>query len=63
MRKRDLYMGGLFWAMVATLMPLTALEPVSAHHSDSEGEGFTYLTSLCDDGSASLAMGCASIHL
>ena len=43
-------LAGLLWVAVAQLPPMAALEPVVA-------------LGACDDGSAHLAMGCASISL
>jgi hypothetical protein len=51
MRKFEAWLIGTLWVALALLLPLAAaLEPVSAARA-------------CDDGSAHLAMGCASILL
>jgi len=63
MRKRDMIVGGLVWAALAMLMPLIALEPVRAVASHMSPESLYQATPSCVDGSASLIMGCASIHL
>jgi hypothetical protein len=33
MRKLELFFGAAFWVALATLMPMAALEPVTAHAS------------------------------
>ena len=63
MRKRDMIVGGLVWAALALLMPVVALEPVRAVVSHMSPEGGFRAAPSCADGSASLIMGCASIHL
>jgi hypothetical protein len=56
MRKFETWLAGLLWIAVAVLLPMAALEPVdSASVQVALGE--------CADGSAHLAMGCASIQL
>ena len=60
MRKFETLLTGLLWLAVALLLPMAALEPVSsaaARAAPSLGLG------QCADGSAHLAMGCASIQL
>ncbi|HEX8625909.1 MAG TPA: hypothetical protein VF782_12665 [Allosphingosinicella sp.] len=54
MRKLETWLAGLLVA-AALLAPMAALEPLSCVRSLAAG--------LCDDGSAHLAMGCASISL
>ena len=48
------------WIALATLMPMAALEPVTAAEAP---ERPLFVAALCPDGSALLAMGCESIHL
>ena len=62
MRKLDVWMGAACWALVAVLMPMAALEPVAAVQG-ARVEAPPLAAGLCDDGSARLAMGCASNHL
>ena len=62
MRKRDVLMGALVWAALAMLMPVVALEPVQAVARGMSPDKLLEATA-CADGSASLIMGCASIHL
>ena len=50
MRRVETWLTGLLWAAAALLLPMAALEPLS-------------LAAACPDGSAHLAMGCASIQL
>jgi hypothetical protein len=57
MRKLETWLTGLLLLSVALLLPMAALEPVSLASARALGLG------LCDDGSARLAMGCASILL
>jgi hypothetical protein len=54
MRKLDTWLAGLVVA-AALLAPMAALEPLCVLRSVAAG--------ACDDGSAHLAMGCASILL
>ena len=57
MRKIETGLTGLLWVAVALLLPVAAFEPVRL-------AGLTGLAAgACDDGSAHLAMGCASILL
>ena len=60
MRKLESLLGAAMWIAVAVLMPLAALEPVSAAREPARTD---YAVSLCADGEANLAMGCESIHL
>jgi hypothetical protein len=62
MRKLNMWMGASFWAAIAVLMPMTALEPVPAAHAAPAAVAVVALSS-CADGSTRLAMGCESIHL
>jgi hypothetical protein len=63
MRKRNLILGALVWVALAMLMPLAALEPVHALARTMSRDSLLQVTASCADGSASLIMGCASIHL
>ena len=54
MRKLEKWLAGPL-AAAALLVPMAALEPLSCVRSVAAG--------ACDDGSAHLAMGCASILL
>jgi hypothetical protein len=56
MRKLETWLTGLLLVAAALLLPMAALGPVSL-------ESARALASACDDGSAHLAMGCASIAL
>jgi hypothetical protein len=53
MRRVETWLTGLLWAAAALLLPMAALEPCSP----ATGLG------ACADGSAHLAMGCASVQL
>lgn len=59
MRKLENCLIGLLWVAVALLLPMVALEPVSGVRAATAG----LAANACDDGSAHLAMGCASILL
>ena len=61
MRKSETWLTGLLWIGVALLLPMAALEPVSVASLRSATDGLA--AAACDDGSAHLAMGCASILL
>ncbi|HET9640442.1 MAG TPA: hypothetical protein VFP12_14675 [Allosphingosinicella sp.] len=61
MRKFETWLTGLLWVAVALLLPVAALEPVSVAGVHAATGGFA--VDSCDDGSAHLAMGCASILL
>ena len=57
MRKMEAWLAGLLLIAVASLLPMAAFEPASLAGLTSLAAG------ACDDGSAHLAMGCASILL
>jgi len=59
MRKFDTWLIGFLWIAMALLLPMAALEPVSGVRAATAG----LAAGACDDGSAHLAMGCASILL
>ena len=59
MRKLETWLTGLLWVAVALLLPMAALEPVSGVQAATAG----LAAGPCDDGSAHLVMGCASILL
>ncbi|MET1113176.1 MAG: hypothetical protein ABWX67_16790 [Allosphingosinicella sp.] len=61
MRELESWLSGLLLAAVALLLPMAALEPVSRAGAMAAAAGFA--AGACDDGSAHLAMGCASILL
>jgi hypothetical protein len=61
MRNLETCLTGLLWFAVALLLPMAALEPVSVASVRAATSGLAAAT--CDDGSAHLAMGCASILL
>jgi hypothetical protein len=61
MRKLETWLIGLLLAAVALLLPMAALEPVSVATLRSATGGLA--AAACDDGSAHLAMGCASVAL
>ena len=58
MRKFETCLAGLLWLAVALLLPMAALEPVGLVAAQP-----TLALGACDDGSAHLAMGCASVAL
>lgn len=58
MRNFETGLTGLLWVAVAVLLPMAALEPVSPPRAEQ-----ALALGACDDGSAHLAMGCASISL
>jgi hypothetical protein len=60
MSKFETWLTGLLLAALAVLMPMAALEPVSAG-TPAAAAGIA--VTACDDGSAHLVMGCASILL
>ncbi|MFL6844998.1 MAG: hypothetical protein ACJ8ER_08985 [Allosphingosinicella sp.] len=60
MRRIELWLGSLAWIAVAVLLPMAALEPVGTASATSEP---ALALGFCDDGSAHLAMGCASVQL
>ena len=59
MGKAETWLTGLLWVAAALLLPMAALEPVSVAWAGVSDLG----VGACDDGSAHLAMGCASILL
>jgi len=61
MRKVETWLVGLLWAGVALVLPMAALEPVSLAGARAPAPGLAL--GACADGSAHLAMGCASILL
>ncbi|HEX8064105.1 MAG TPA: hypothetical protein VF535_12940 [Allosphingosinicella sp.] len=61
MRRLETWLIGLLWATAALLLPMIALEPVSVASVQAATGGLA--AAACDDGSAHLAMGCASILL
>jgi hypothetical protein len=61
MRKFETWLTGLLWVAVALLLPMAALEPVSVASVRAATGGLA--VGACDDGSAHLAMDCASILL
>ena len=58
MRKFETCLAALLWLAVAVLLPMAALEPVGRAAARPE-----LALVACDDGSAQLAMGCASMAL
>jgi hypothetical protein len=58
MRTLETWLTGLLGAAAALLLPMAALEPLSCMRAAATG-----LAAACADGSAHLAMGCASIAL
>ena len=60
MRRMETWLTGLLWVAVALLLPVAALEPVIPASVQTAG---LLLDDACADGSAHLAMGCASISL
>ena len=61
MRKLETWLTGLLWVGVSLLLPVAAFEPVGQASVEPGSAGLAI--SACDDGSAHLAMGCASIAL
>ena len=61
MRKLETWLAGLLWVAVALLLPMAALEPVSRRRAAPPAPALAL--GACADGSAHLAMGCASIQL
>ena len=61
MKKLEAYVGSAIWIAVSLLMAAAALEPVEVRAKALETELVAVAT--CADGSASLIMGCESIHL
>jgi hypothetical protein len=62
MRKFEAIAGGAIWIAVATLMPMSALEPVDSGRARASSPRHA-AASPCEDGSPRLAMGCLSVHL
>ena len=60
MRELETWLTGLLLLAVTLLLPMAALEPVGRTGA-AAASGFA--AGACDDGSAHLAMGCASILL
>jgi hypothetical protein len=60
MRNWGTISGGFAWAIVAVLLVMAALQPVTVSASAGDGISLVY---LCADGSPALAMGCESIYL
>jgi hypothetical protein len=61
MRRVESWLTGLLWAAAALLLPMAALEPVSL--AEPAPAAPSLALGACADGSAHLAMGCASIQL
>ena len=61
MRKVETWLTGLLWVAVALLLPMAALEPLGVAAARTGNEALAL--GACADGSAHLAMGCASIQL
>lgn len=61
MRKLENWLTGLLAVAVALLLPMAAFEPVSVAGLRAATTGLA--AAACDDGSAHLVMGCASILL
>jgi hypothetical protein len=61
MRKIETWLTGLLWVAVAVLLPMAALEPVGLASAQPVAPALAL--DSCTDGSAHLAMGCASISL
>ena len=59
MRRMETWLTGLLWAAVALLLPVAAFEPVIPAGVQTA----SLMLDDCADGSAHLAMGCASISL
>jgi hypothetical protein len=60
MRKFENWLTGTLWLAAALLLPMAVIEPVSVAGAKAVAG---LAASPCDDGSAHLAMGCASILL
>ena len=61
MGKIETWLTGLLWVAAAVLLPMAALEPVSVAKVPAAAPALAL--GACSDGSAHLAMGCASITL
>jgi len=62
MRKLGLWMATALWAMIAVLMPMSALEPVGSARAATAPAAQPIAAASCDGGPR-LAMGCESMHL
>ena len=60
MRRTETWLTGLLWAAMALLLPMAAFEPAGAASAPAAP---SLALGACADGSAHLAMGCASISL
>jgi hypothetical protein len=60
MRNMDGYLGALLWVALATLLPMTALQPVAA--GAPAARAVVVVFDPCG-GSPQLVMGCASMSL
>ena len=60
MRRFEAIIGAAIWIAVATLMPMSALQPVDGA---AQAAPRYAATSACEDGSPRLAMGCLSVSL
>jgi hypothetical protein len=61
MRRFEAVVGAAIWIAVATLMPMSALEPVAG--GTAQAAPLQAAGAHCEDGSPRLAMGCLSVHL
>jgi hypothetical protein len=61
MRNMETWLAALLWVAVALLLPMAALEPVSLASAPAAAPALAL--GVCADGSAHLAMGCASVQL
>jgi hypothetical protein len=61
MRRFEAIVGAAIWVALATLMPMSALEPVGGGAAQAASR--VAAASPCEDGSPRLAMGCLSVHL
>jgi hypothetical protein len=62
MRKFEAIVGAAIWIAVATLMPMSALQPVDGGAAQAAAARHA-AASPCEDGSPRLAMGCFSVSL
>ena len=62
MRRDNVWLGAAFWAALAVLMPMVALEPTGAAHAATSPAAAASAAS-CGKGEARLMMGCESIYL
>jgi hypothetical protein len=56
MRKTEILLSALLWVAATVLLPVAASEPACPEEAERE-------LGACADGSAQLAMGCASVSL